>query len=175
MGNVRCGGNESSLFECTFVTSGHEEVSQCDPNEVSAVSCLGKKIIFELYQLDPVCFYTDSSTKFANCRTGEVRFTDSANNTEEDSLQGTIQICVNNAWGSVCNDNFFDHTDAEVFCDQLVGFSADGMQYNIECVHDYNNSYKFQGLLNWKGQLESPVQLLYSSALWAVMRWTILC
>ena len=43
MGNVRCSGNESSLFECSFVRSGHEEVSQCDPSEVSAVSCLGKQ------------------------------------------------------------------------------------------------------------------------------------
>ncbi|CAI8040121.1 Fibrillin-1, partial [Geodia barretti] len=108
IGNVRCAANESSLFDCSYETSAHEEVSQCDPNQVAAVACL------------------DSSIGFANCTTGEVRFVDFTDNPEEDSRQGTIQICINNAWGSVCNDHFFDSTDAEVFCDQLVGFSTDG-------------------------------------------------
>ena len=41
IGNVRCGANESSLFDCSYETSAHEEVSQCDPNQVAAVACLG--------------------------------------------------------------------------------------------------------------------------------------
>ena len=73
----------------------------------------------------------DSSTGFADCTTGEVRLVDFTDNPEEDSRQGTIQICVNNAWGSVCNDHFFDRTDAEVFCDQLVGFSTDGIEIEL--------------------------------------------
>ena len=59
--------------------------------------------------------------------TGEVRLTDFSDNTEEDSRQGTVQICVNNAWGSVCNDYFFDNTDAAVFCGQLSGFTSEGI------------------------------------------------
>ena len=68
----------------------------------------------------------DTSTEFADCTTGEVRLTDFTDNSEEDSRQGTIQICVNNAWGSVCSDHFFDNTDAAVFCGQLPGFKANG-------------------------------------------------
>ena len=77
-----------------------------------------------------VFFSKDPSTEFADCTTGEVRFTDFTNSSEEDSRQGTIQICVNHAWGSVCSDDFFDNTDAAVFCKQLIGFTANGtMRY----------------------------------------------
>ena len=77
---------------------------------------------------------TDPSTEFANCTTGEVRFADFSDNSEEDSRQGTLQICVNNAWGSVCSDDFFDNTDARTFCGQLRGFTAEG-------IHDFRICY----------------------------------
>ena len=73
-------------------------------------------------------FSIDHAIEFADCTTGEVRLTDFSDNSEEDSRQGTIQICVNNAWGSVCSDHFFDNTDAAVFCGQLPGFKAIGMK-----------------------------------------------
>ena len=69
----------------------------------------------------------DSSIGFANCTTGEVRFVDFTDNPEEDSRQGTIQICINNAWGSVCSDALFDNTDVAVFCGQLGGFTSEGI------------------------------------------------
>ena len=77
-------------------------------------------VINQLYVIDP-------ATEFADCTTGEVILTDFSDNSEEDSRQGTIQICVNNAWGSVCSDHFFDNTDASVFCGQLSGFKANGL------------------------------------------------
>ena len=43
-----------------------------------------------------------------------------------ETRQGQLQICINNAWGSVCNDDYFGPTDASVACNQLEGFSADG-------------------------------------------------
>ena len=50
-------------------------------------------------------------------------FTDDS---EDGSRQGTLQICINNAWGTVCSDNFYDTTDAEVFCEELQGFNRTG-------------------------------------------------
>ena len=79
-----------------------------------------------VHHQNAVCISTDISTVFAECVTGEVRFVDLSNNTEEDSRQGTIQICVNNVWGSVCSDNLLDDIDAQIFCDQLPGFRANG-------------------------------------------------
>lgn len=43
-----------------------------------------------------------------------------------ETRQGQLQICINNAWGSVCDDEYFGPTDARVACNQLEGFSADG-------------------------------------------------
>ena len=76
-----------------------------------------------------VSLQLDPSTEFADSKTGEVRFRDFSDNSEEDSRQGTIQICVNKAWGSVCDDHFFDNTDAAVFCSQLDGFKPIGRDY----------------------------------------------
>ena len=70
--------------------------------------------------------YVASSTEYAECSLGDVRLTDFTDNSEERSRQGVLQMCINNAWGTVCNDNYFDSTDAEVFCDSLVGFNTTG-------------------------------------------------
>ena len=45
---------------------------------------------------------------------------------DEATREGTLQICINSAWGTVCSDDLFDTTDAEVFCEQLEGFQKAG-------------------------------------------------
>ena len=57
---------------------------------------------------------------------GGVKLINFTDDVEERSRQGVLQICINNAWGTVCSDNYFDGTDAEVFCDLLVGFNSSG-------------------------------------------------
>jgi deleted-in-malignant-brain-tumors protein 1 len=109
IGRVECASNETGLLDCSHVAGNHKDVRGCDPSQTAAVAC------------------QDLSTGFADCTTGEVRFQDFTDNSEEGSRQGTLQICINNAWGSVCSDDYFDSTDAEVFCSELVGFTATGM------------------------------------------------
>ena len=86
-----------------------------------------KSNTFSLFFIYP---HVDLLTEFANCTLGEVRLTNFTDDSEEGSRQGILQICINNAWGTVCSDNYFDNTDAEVFCSTLMGFNATG-EYTI--------------------------------------------
>ena len=75
--------------------------------------------------------------------TGDVRLVGSVNMTK-----GRLEICVNDYWGTVCNDgpnNVFDRRAAEVVCKQL-GFPDSGKhcilifsykQNEIQCMIIY--------------------------------------
>ena len=48
---------------------------------------------------------------------------------EEDEVatnKGRLEICINNMWGTICNDSF-DNNDAKVVCTQM-GYEVDGGQ-----------------------------------------------
>ena len=55
----------------------------------------------------------------APCTTGKVRLAGSNIPNE-----GRVEICIGNAWGTVCDDNW-DSADATVVCRQL-GYSTQG-------------------------------------------------
>ena len=69
----------------------------------------------------------DSATPRADCDDGELRL-DGGNN----ALEGRVEICINEAWGTVC-DTAFSSADATVVCRGL-GFSGEGMQYLLHCI-----------------------------------------
>ena len=66
------------------------------------------------------------STSSDDCTDGELRLMDGSNVRE-----GRIEVCINNAWGTVCN-RLFDSNDAEVICRQF-GFSTRGI--SSTCIH----------------------------------------
>ena len=65
-------------------------------------------------------FFAGAAIPVADCSDGDLRLVGGANASE-----GRLEICINRAWGTVC-DNFFDDVDASVACDQLEGFQRDG-------------------------------------------------
>ena len=54
-----------------------------------------------------------------NCTQGQVRLAGGQSQNE-----GRVEVCANNLWGTVCDDNF-DNREAEVVCRQL-GYDAIG-------------------------------------------------
>ena len=80
-----------------YLESHHSNVYYCDSNN------------------DPSLLYVciDSKTTFANCSDGELRLVSGT-----DANEGRLEVCFNNAWGSVCN-NQFTKEEAIVACYQL--------------------------------------------------------
>ena len=60
----------------------------------------------------------DEDTTFNACVDGAVRLVGGSN-----PLEGRVEVCINRAWGTVC-DNGFSSEDATVVCNQL------GLPYN---------------------------------------------
>ena len=57
--------------------------------------------------------HNKNSLPFLGCTTGVVRLVDGGS-----VNQGRVEICVNNSWGTVCDD-IFGINDARVICRQL--------------------------------------------------------
>jgi hypothetical protein len=61
-----------------------------------------------------------------NCEDGQARLVEGAVDESSLTMDGRLEICLNNAWGTVCN-NSFRTADAQVACDQLTGFAREGL------------------------------------------------
>jgi len=91
--NVACTGRENRLIDCTF----DNNTGDCSHSEDAGVRCYSPPSI--------------------GCAHGDIRLV----GTGSSSTQGRVEVCVNNRWGTVCDDSWSTF-DARVACRQL-GYS----------------------------------------------------
>ena len=77
--------------------------------------------------------YVAINTQPGNCSRGQIRLEGGHDLVDGGTRTGRLEICLNDAWGTVCNSSF-NIPDARVACNQMTGFSREGkVQYGI-CV-----------------------------------------
>ena len=69
--------------------------------------------------------FSDGSTQFSNCTDGDLRLEGGADHSE-----GRVEICINNAWGTIC-DSGFTKEEAKVVCRQLELLQIEGIERKI--------------------------------------------
>ena len=71
-----------------------------------------------------MCYYIISYLS-VTCTHGDVRLVDGA-----DSSEGRVEICINDEWGTVCDD-FWSSSDAEVVCRQTGNSGGNNIMLSI--------------------------------------------
>ena len=71
-----------------------------------------------------------------DCEDNTVRLVDGRTNMQTQTMDGRLEICINNAWGSICN-NSFRLIDAEVACNHVFGFERMG---EFNCINTVSKS-----------------------------------
>ena len=116
---VNCSGDEDNLLSCPLQNS-----PDCPSMETAAIICQGLytansnfHISFFFLVISEFVSETDTS-----CNDFAIRL---VNGSTIDPLEGRVEVCINNAWGTIC-DTGFSTDDAEVICRQL-GYPFSGI------------------------------------------------
>ena len=93
------------------------------------------------------------STEVGNCSTGSIRLNGSS------PLEGRVEICINNAWGTICN-NRFSSSDPIVICRHL-GYDSIAA-YSIPLLETLSSGPIFLDELECDGNEENVLDCHYS-------------
>lgn len=105
LSGVRCNGAESKLVNC--------------PSSMVPAEC-------PVQQTNAGVICQDISTLVSNCSDGDVRLVNGSS-----VLEGRVEVCLNDAWGTVC-DTRFNEDVATVICRQL-NFPFNGKKISKQC------------------------------------------
>ena len=120
--SLSCIGNEPTLQQCSV--NIEENVESCGRFEDAGIICQGMMYeILQVTQFLRLLFGIAQGTSYENCTTGSVRLADMI--TTNTTAEGRVEVCINQAWGTVCNRRF-DDDDAGTVCVLAGGYSRRG-------------------------------------------------
>ena len=113
---VDCSGNETSILRCSLSTLGlHSEHS-------ASVICQSNALCYK-EKFYNMFIHVGIAVEASNCSDGELRLSGAAL-----TNQGRLEVCVNGAWGSVCDSQgVFTTDEAKVACRQLGMLQVEGL------------------------------------------------
>ena len=115
LGDIQCLGREDNILNCS-----NSLVTSCPSHNVASVVCQCKKM-FSYFAVMTVlhsfCSLLASTTLpgGCGCTEGDLRLGDGRYNVTTGVVEGRLEICINEAWGSVCN-NYFGSAESSVVC-----------------------------------------------------------
>ena len=116
LADVECSGTEPSLDRCPSA-----DTIGCSHSLDVGVRCVPKDVVGIV------------------CSDGDVRLVDA--NGLMNQPEGRVEICIDNAWGTVCDDRW-DNKDAAVVCGQLK-FSTFGTSFHQAIMTNYEFFYTY--------------------------------
>lgn len=117
---LNCNGTEESIYDCNATYGGINSLCQNDAGIICQESMHSTKSQSFL----SILFIIVDNVTYSNCTTGSVRLIGPA---DAGLTAGRVEVCINKAWGSVCDDEW-STADANVVCDQL-GYYPSGIKH----------------------------------------------
>ena len=106
--DLNCTGQESNILECPF--NGLIGQYSCSNSRDANVYCQGMDLDRSIFTINIICFLDSNLVTYSNCTDGKMRLVNGSN-----QYQGRVEVCINNAWGTVCSLSW-SSTDAKVVC-----------------------------------------------------------
>ena len=148
--DVQCTGSENQLLACSSAPIFRIS-SNCDHSRDAGVRCEGihktetcsmlkcawwkllvlvgmeiSLFVLSVYLHNVVMAFISLSSSTAPCTFGQLRLAGNIAN------EGRVEICLNNVWGTVCDD-YWESAEATVVCRQL-GYLTQGYELSLQTI-----------------------------------------